>query len=53
MKCLISAKDVEDGKKIAELFEKLDETDKSMVAGYLSALADRSEREQERQAIEV
>ena len=50
---MIPVKDVEDGKKIAELFEKLDETDKSMAAGYLSALADRSAREQERQPVAV
>lgn len=50
---MIPVKDVEDGKRIAELFEKLDDVDKSMAAGYLSALADRSSRDREKKLVVV
>lgn len=39
---------IDDGKRIANLFEKLTETDKNMALVYLSALRDRELADMER-----
>ena len=43
---MIPVKDIEDGKKIATLFESLNEDDKNAAVVYLSALRDRQLREE-------
>lgn len=46
---MIPVKDLEDGKKIITLFAALEESDKNLVIGYLSALNDKQVRDREKQ----
>lgn len=47
-KHLMSEKDIEDGKKIAALFEELSEIGKIMASVYLSALRDKEQADAKR-----
>lgn len=53
MENALTEKDIEDGKRISELFKRLSEGDKNMAIAYLSALGDKAIADSSKELVKV